>query len=40
MPENTPDRVSVNAIEIFFGINDVCLDWSVPFLALFHDLSQ
>ena len=40
MPENTPDRVSVNAIEILFEINEVCIDWRVPILALFHDLSQ
>ena len=40
MPENTPERTPVNAIESLFEINDVCVGWHVPFLAMFHDLPQ
>ena len=35
MPENTPERVYVNDIQSFFEINEVCINWSVPFLVLF-----
>ena len=40
MPDNTPDRVYVNAIESLFKINEFFIYWYVPFLALFHGLPQ
>ena len=38
MPEYTPERFSVNAVESLFKIDKVCVEWRVPFLALLQDL--
>ena len=38
MPGNSPEIVI--AIESLFEINEVCIDWRVPILALFHNLPQ